>query len=239
MEDSEHKLDWNKCDRCGLCAKECYAKALTTIGRNATAQEIIDEVMRDEIFYKNNGGVTLSGGEPMMQREFVKTVLTMAKERGIHTALETCAIYDYAWLDGVKENVDIFLIDFKESDPNTYKQFTGADNAPALENLKKLHGEGRNVLIRCPIILGHNDTRAHFKKIAELTCEYPGFMGAELLPYHRLGVSKISRFGLTDQVPHAEFDTPTRETEQQWIDTVRGFGGRLINEDVLKKEDNA
>ena len=234
MEDGEHKLNWSTCVRCGRCANECYSKALTTVGRSATAEEVIKEVMRDEMFFETSGGgITLSGGEPMLQREFVKTVFAMAKERGIHTALETNAVYDYAWLDGVKENVDLFLVDFKATDPDAHKQFTGADNTLVLENLKKLYGDGRDVLIRCPIVSGQNDTQEHFKKIAELTHAYPNFMGAELLPYHRLGVSKISRFGLTDEVPHAEFNTPTKEAEQRWIDTVRGFGGRLVNEDVI------
>lgn len=234
MDDGEHKLDWSKCVLCGQCAKECYSKALTTIGRNATAEEVIEEVMRDEMFYETSGGgITLSGGEPILQREFLKTVLAMARERSIHTALETNAVYNFALLDGVKENVDLFLVDFKATDRDAHKRLTGADNTLVLENLKKLHDEGRNVLIRCPIVLGQNDTQEHFKKIAELTYEYPDFMGAELLPYHRLGVSKINRFGLTDDVPHVEFDIPTRETEQHWIDTVRGFGGRLVNEDVI------
>ena len=234
MEDGEHKLNWSTCVRCGQCANECYSKALTTVGRSATAEEVIKEVMRDEMFFETSGGgITLSGGEPMLQREFVKTVFAMAKEHGIHTALETNAVYDYAWLDGVKENVDLFLVDFKATDPDAHKQFTGADNTLVLENLKKLYGDGRDVLIRCPIVSGQNDTQEHFKKIAELTHAYPNFMGAELLPYHRLGVSKISRFGLMDEVPHAEFNTPTKEAEQRWIDTVRGFGGRLVNEDVI------
>ena len=234
MEDGAHTLDWSKCVRCGRCAENCYARALTTAGRGATAGEVVEEVMRDAMFYETSGGgVTLSGGEPMLQRVFTETVLAMVKERGVHTALETCAVYDYAWLDGVKEHVDLFLVDFKATDPDAHKRFTGADNALVLENLQKLYDEGRNVLIRCPIVQGQNDTPEHFKKIAELTNAFPSFAGAELLPYHRLGVSKIERFGLMDDVPHVAFETPARETEQLWIDAVRGFGGRLVNEDVI------
>lgn len=234
MEAGAHTLDWSGCVRCGRCAKECYAKALTAVGRRATAEEVIQEVMRDQMFYDTSGGgITLSGGEPMMQREFAQIVLAMAKERGIHTALETCAVYDYALLDGVKEHVDLFLVDYKATDPDAHRRLTGVDNAPVLENLQKLYGEGRNVLIRCPIVQGQNDTPEHFAKIAELTRAFPSFVGAELLPYHRLGVSKIGRFGLMDEVPHVGFDTPSRETEQLWIDAVRGLGGRLVNEDVL------
>jgi len=232
-DDGVHKLDWLKCVRCGLCAKECFSQSLTTLGRTVTAQEVIDEVMRDQIFYGNNGGITLSGGEPMLQRSFVKALLSLAKNHNLHTALETCAVYDYSRLDGVKENVDLFLVDFKASNPEDHKILTGADNALIYENLKKLHEEQYNVLLRCPIVSGQNDTTEHFKKIAELTNEYPDFIGAELLPYHKLGVSKINRFGLMDVIPCVGYDTATKETEQYWIDTVRSFGGRLVNEDVL------
>ena len=232
MGDGGHTLDWDKCARCGRCAEACYAKALTVIGRRVTAGEVVEEVLRDEIFFETSGGgVTLSGGEPMLQREFSGAVLSMLKARGIHTALETCAVYPASWLDCVKEFVDLFLVDYKATDPAEHRRITGADNEPVLENLKKLHEEGRNVLIRCPIVQGENDTPEHFKRIAELTREFPGFAGAELLPYHRLGVSKIARYGLSEEIPHAEYETPSGETERRWIGAVRGFGGRVVNEE--------
>ena len=235
MVDGEHVLDWDSCTRCGECAKECFTKALTTVGRDATAEEVIEEVMRDEMFYESSGGgITMSGGDPMLQRDFVKTVLAMAKERKVHTALETTVAYDYSWLDGIKENVDLFLIDFKVSDPEKHKEYIGIDNAIILENIDKLAKDGRNVLIRCPIIPGYNDDEEHFKAIAEITKKYPQFMGAEILPYHKLGVSKIGRFGLEKEIAHIECETPEKETEQLWIDTVRSFGGRVINEDAVK-----
>ena len=229
-EEGQHKLDWHKCDRCGECTHECYSKALTTVGQRVTAKNVIDEVLRDQIFYETSGGgITLSGGEPMLQKEFVKVVLALAKDLKIHTVLETCAAYSYSLLDDVKNNVDLFMVDFKMANSELHKLFTGVENSLVFENLKKLHSDGKNVLIRCPIIPGFNDTPEHFMKIADLTKEYPEFIGAELLPYHRLGVSKIKRFGLMDEVPHEEFSTPSKETEQLWIETVRGFGGRLVN----------
>ena len=231
MEAGRHVLEWQKCTRCGACAQKCHAKALTTVGSNVTAGEVMDEVMRDKMFYETSGGgITLSGGEPMLQREFARAIMFMAKGQGIHTALQTCAVYDPAWLDGLKEYVDLFLVDYKATDPMQHKELTGADNGLVLENLVKLHREGRNVLLRCPIVPGCNDTEGHFAKIAELTREYPGIIGAELLFYHKLGVSKIERFGLEGEVPHREFEAASKEMELKWIDIVRGFGGRLVNE---------
>lgn len=234
IENSIHVLDRNRCVRCGKCADECYAKCLTIIGHSITAKAVVAEVLRDNIFYRTSGGgITLSGGEPILQRDFTQSILQLAKEQGLHTALETCAVYSYTQLDGIKEHVDLFLVDYKATDPNDHLKFTGSDNHLVLENIKRLHEDGCNVLIRCPIIPGQNDNDNHFKSIAELTCAYPDFLGAELLPYHRLGVSKIDRFGLEQEIPHGEFTTPTRKTEQQWIDAVRSFGGRLVNENVI------
>lgn len=90
----------------------------------------------------------------MLQPEFVKNILALCKQRGIHTALETCAVYDYGKLDGIRENVDLFLVDYKATGAQAYKECTGADNHFVLENLQKLHDDGFNVLIRCPIIPG-------------------------------------------------------------------------------------
>lgn len=101
----------------------------------------------------------------MLQPEFVKNILALCKQRGIHTALETCAVYDYGKLDGIRENVDLFLVDYKATGAQAYKECTGADNHFVLENLQKLHDDGFNVLIRCPIIPGKNDTPEHFKKL--------------------------------------------------------------------------
>ena len=216
MENGVHLLDWDRCIRCGQCAKECYVNALTVVGHEATPEEVVSEVLHDQIFYETSGGgITLSGGEPVLQHEFVCALLALSKERGLHTALETCLAYNY-----------------NAPNPQDHKRFTGVDNSLILENFQKLHDDGMNVLIRCPIIEGLNDTLEHFRKIAELTQKYPNFIGAELLPYHRLGVAKINRFGLRDDIEYAEYQTPSREAEQRWIDMVRRFGGRLINEDI-------
>ena len=230
MSNGRHVLERKNCTICGACAKECHANALLAIGRQVTAGEVMDEVLRDKMFYQTSGGgVTLSGGEPMLQREFARALLALAKAHGIHTAMQTCAVYDPAWLDDVKEYVDLFLVDYKATCPVQHKRLTGADNGLVYENLAKLHTEGKEVLLRCPIVPGLNDTREHFMKIAELTREYPGFVGAELLFYHRLGVPKIERFGLEGEVTYGEFDGVTKEMEREWVDVVRGFGGRLVN----------
>ena len=102
MENGVHLLDWDRCIRCGQCAKECYVNALTVVGHEATPEEVVSEVLHDQIFYETSGGgITLSGGEPVLQHEFVCALLALSKERGLHTALETCLAYNYNALDGI------------------------------------------------------------------------------------------------------------------------------------------
>lgn len=167
----------------------------------------------------------------MLQPEFVKNILALCKQRGIHTALETCAVYDYGKLDGIRENVDLFLVDYKATGAQAYKECTGADNHFVLENLQKLHDDGFNVLIRCPIIPGQKRYARTFQKNCRIDSYLSQFYRGRALPYHRLGVSKIDRFGLDNQLPHREFVTPDKDTVLRWVDTVRRYGGRLVNED--------
>ena len=236
-EDEKHVLDWENCARCGLCAAECYSKALTVVGREITAGEVISEVMRDRMFYETSGGgITLSGGEPMLQRDFTSALLTLAKDEGLHTVMETNAAYDFNLLDGIKENVDLFYVDYKATGGEDYLKYTGTDGAAVMENIQKLHDGGHRVLLRCPIVPSVNDTEEHFRKIAELTAVYPELIGAELLPYHRLGTQKTARFGLEGEIYSEEYEAPSKETERDWIDAVRGFGGRVVNEDAGGKK---
>ena len=231
MENGRHFVDWEKCVRCGQCAKACPTQSLTLCGREVEAQEVIREVEKDRAFYREDGGLTISGGEPMMQRAFVVELAALAKASGLNVALETNLCYDSSLLNGVKENVDLFLADWKESDPGRHTAYTGAGNDRVLENLRLLHDEGRQVLLRCPIIPGYNDREDHFRRIAELTRQLPNLLGAEILPYHNLGVSKTARFGLEEEFQAVSLNAPEPETVGEWIRFVRQCGGRLINED--------
>jgi pyruvate formate lyase activating enzyme len=121
--------------------------------------------------------------------------------------------------------VDLFLYDYKESDAGKHKAFTGADNTLILENLKRLHDAGAKIILRCPIVPGLNDREDHFRAIAQLTKNYPNFLGAELLPYHRLAASKAGRMGLEVR---GDYEQPSVETVEGWKERVRGFCGRVV-----------
>ena len=231
LTENTHTIEREKCLRCGKCTQVCPTKALVFCGREEEAEDVIAEVVKDRSFYRDNGGLTISGGEPMMQRDFVRELLRLAKENGLNTALETNLCYDYSWLDGIRQNVDLFLADWKESDPEKHREYTGVSNEQVLSNLRALHADGAHLLLRCPIIPGVNDRKDHLRMIAELTKEFINFEGAELLPYHNLGVSKMERFGLKNEFDSVSLKAPSQDTVKQWTDYVRSLGGRLINED--------
>ena len=231
MENGVHRIDREKCVRCGRCAEVCIGNALSLSGRRMTPEQVFAEVCGDLPYYRESGGgVTISGGEPLMQPEFVKELLELCKTRKIHTAIETNLCYPYSRLDGIREQVDLFLVDWKESDSRRHKEYTGMGNEQIYDNIRRLCRDGHSVLLRCPIIPGYNAREDHLKRIAGLTQEFPELLGAELMPYHSLGVGKIDKFGLEGKIRYIRAEEPSRETVRQWIAQCAAWGGRIINE---------
>lgn len=202
--DSEIMFYRDKCTGCGRCdglrADDadfvCYAGAKKVCGRETAAENVINEVLKDGVFYKNSGGgMTLSGGEPLMQFEFARELLGMAKARGIHTAVETCGFVEPEKLRKIAEDTDIFLFDCKETDALLHKQFTGVDNRLILENLFMLDGMGKDIILRCPIIPGYNDREDHLEGIAQMANRLKNILRVEIEPYHDLGEHKYAAVG--------------------------------------------
>jgi pyruvate formate lyase activating enzyme len=197
LRDGVHHLDRTRCTRCGACAQGCHAGALEMAGRRETAGAVIDEVLRDAPFYESSsGGMTLSGGEPLLQADFAQALLTLARAHGVHTAIETSGWCATGRLEAIAPLVDLFLFDIKETDTERHRQATGVDQAPILANLARLDELGCDIILRCPIIPGVNDREAHFAALRGLAATHPCVRDIELLPYHRLGVGKRERFGL-------------------------------------------
>ena len=227
--DGKHVLDRKVCVVCGDCTRECYAGALELVGKDVTVQAALDEVLRDRPFYDNSGGgITLSGGEPLLQIEFSAALLQAAKTAGLHNCIETCSQVDYERIERVRPFVDLFLCDFKETDPARHREFTGVSNDRILANLRRLHASGAAMRLRCPIIPGLNDRDDHFAGIAALAKELKNCEGVELMPYHRLGESKLDRLGLRD-IPRAVSQPPERDTVNGWIAKLTGLGVRVLN----------
>jgi pyruvate formate lyase activating enzyme len=232
LENSVHIIDRQKCIRCGECVPECPTKALSLCGREVDTDDVIKEVLHDKAYYQDEGGMTISGGEPLMQREFTKELISLAKKDAVNVALETNVCYDYSWLDGIRENVDLFLVDWKETDLNKHYEFTKASNEKILSNIQRLHDEDYSVLVRCPIIPGYNDTEEHFNKIADMTKSMPKLLGAEIIPYHNLGILKFERFGLEEELKYITLEQPDTQVVNQWIQYIRDRGGRLVNDSI-------
>ena len=161
LRDGVHTVHRDACTGCGLCVKACPAKALEIMGRTVTVQEVFETVARDTVFYGSNGGVTVSGGEPLARPDFTAALLRRCKEAGIRTAIETSGFAPKTAVEKVMPLCDLVLFDLKETDPEKHKAFTGVPLAPILENLRRVDAMGIPTLLRLPVIPGWNDREEH------------------------------------------------------------------------------
>ena len=228
MEGGKRFLDRDRCEACGRCAAECYPGALELVGREESAAEIMREVLRDKAFYDNSGGgLTLSGGEPLMQPDFAFELLCAARDAGLHCCVETCGFAARAALDLVRPKTDLFLYDIKETDRARHAELTGKPNDRILANLRHLHGTGADIILRLPIIPGVNDRPDHFEGIAALARDLPGLKGVEIMPYHQLGENKVGRFAL-DQSRRAKASAPEPGVVEGWAGELRRLGVNVL-----------
>ncbi|MBE6767864.1 MAG: glycyl-radical enzyme activating protein [Ruminococcaceae bacterium] len=213
----EHTVDRARCVGCGACAAVCPTGCLELVGTERTVDEVLREVMRDAVFYQNSGGgITLSGGEPLLQFDFTYSLLAAAKARGLHTCLETCGFADAEKLRRIAPLVDIFLYDYKESDRERHRAYTGVYNEQILANLAMLDETGCSIILRCPIIPTLNDRTEHLEAIARLAEKLYHVTEIHVEPYHALGVSKSARLG--EESFRAE--TPDEETVTAWVAAI-------------------
>lgn len=227
---ADHKasLDWSRCDHCGRCAVVCDAKALEMVGRNVGVAEVLAVVLRDRDYYAaSGGGMTLSGGEPLAQPDFAEALLHAAKAESLHCCVETSGMAEWSVLKRLLGAVDLWLYDYKETDPHLHAKFTGFGNAPILANLHALHRADAKIVLRCPMIPEHNARQQHLDGIAALARQLPKLEGVELLPYYDLWRAKLTRFGLTSPLPES-VKPPDRATVQSWHDYLRQRGVRLV-----------
>ena len=193
-----HTVDRSKCIECGECISSCPFGALEIFGREADSAEIMEEVMKDLTFYKNShGGVTFSGGEPLMQGEFLTELLTLSKERGLHTAIETSGYAAPEAFTRLITAVDYVMMDLKLADDGAHRRYTGVSNKPILENLAILRKSGKPFLLRTPLIPGITDTEENLTALAAIVGSDPW----EKLPYHSAARDKHERLGLPYFLP--------------------------------------
>ncbi len=170
--------------------------ARSIVGRTMTVDEVLQVVLRDEVFYRHSGGgVTASGGEPLLQAEFVGELFERCAARGLHTAVETCGNVPWKRFERILPVTDLFLFDLKHADPAKHRAGTGADNRRILRNLRALGAAGKTIIARIPLVPHFNDSRAELEAIVELARAAGSIGEIHLLPYHRLGISKYRKLG--------------------------------------------
>jgi pyruvate formate lyase activating enzyme len=184
------------CTACGACVEACPAGARQLAGRETTVGAVMDEVLRDRVFYEESGGgVTFSGGEPLAQPEFLTALLTAGRAAGLHTAVDTCGFAARERLLDLAPLVDLFLFDVKLVDDGRHRELTGLPVAPILGNLRALAAIHANIWIRIPVVPGYTDHEADVASAASLVAGLPGVHRISLLPYHRTGAAKARRLG--------------------------------------------
>ena len=190
-----------KCIGCNMCHKGCYSGAKVICGREMTAQEVLNEVLEDVPYYTEGGGVTISGGEPMAQNEFLKELIALCKENNINCALETSLIY---YDEEIFKNLDFIMADLKIWINDLHKKYTGVGNEKIKENFIKLNSLNIPIIARTPVI---PEIEQGIDKISEFLKNLENVKKYELLPYHPLGVSKQKALGMELK----EFTVPSKE----------------------------
>ena len=210
------------CNLCGRCAEVCPAGARKIIGRCVSAEEIIKQIEKDSVFYEQSGGgVTFSGGEPLMQYEFLNELLEECKRRRIHTAVDTSCYCSNGVLEATGK-ADLFLCDVKTIDAEAHRNFTGVDNAIILENIKRLSQWGKKIIIRIPVIAGFNDGESNIEATGRFAASLAGLIRIDILPYHRGGLAKSAR--LAKGVKQTKFESPTDEQMKSIAEKIKKFG---------------
>jgi len=220
IENNIHTFDRTRCRRCGKCSLECYARALEMVGKYMTVGRVMKEILKGMPFYKTSGGgLTISGGEPMLQFQFTKKLLQEAKKHNLHTCLDTSGFCAYNRYAEVLDYVDIFLYDIKETDKEKHKKHTGVPNDLIIENLFKIDRAGGKIILRCPILPGVNDRDDHFQKIAAIANKLVNIMEINILPYHPLGSAKSRRIG--KGYPIKKIKIPGDALIQEWQTAIQ------------------
>ncbi len=200
-----HVFDAELCRNCGLCETVCLGKALKLYGKRMSVDEALQIALEDREFYLNtNGGVTISGGEPLFQPEFTIEFLATLKANKIHTALDSCCNVSWENLSATLPHTDLYLIDFKHADSEMHRKLTGHPNEKIKENLQKLSQNGAKIEIRIPFVPGCNDSDENMEETGKFLGALDNITYVKLLPYHALARSKYASLGIKDTMPQAE-----------------------------------
>ena len=192
FEKGRHIFRRKSCRGCGRCTSACLTEALRLAGSSITVAEVMEALSCDRPFYGNDGGITLTGGEPLAQPDFTLALLQTAKRQKLHTCLETSGYGEAGILTALLPYTDLILYDIKETDPHRHKALTGVELAPILDNLRQLARAGAALVLRCPLIENGNLREEHALALARLADSMPTLLGIDIEPYHPFGLSKYT-----------------------------------------------
>lgn len=216
------QVNAERCSRCGKCVAVCPTGAWEMIGREMSVEDVLGEVARDAVFYEESGGgVTISGGEPLAQPEFVEALLVEARRRGWHTAVDTSAHAPADVVDRLADKTDLWLVDVKHMDDAMHREWTGVGNGEILDNIGRLTKVAPTVWLRLPLAPGFNDSEENIAATGRFAAEH-GFYHIDVLPYHPGGKDKACRLARDIEVWHGAAVEPERLDSV--VAALRSFG---------------
>jgi len=221
----ENKLKWEaaNCVYCKTCARRCPAEAVEFIGKTMSVEDVVAEISKDTLFYdESSGGVTFSGGEPLMQPSFLTGLLKACGDLDLHRAVDTCGYADTRTLLKVASHVDLFLYDLKHMDPEKHYRYTGVSNEMILANLKCLSRQGAKIIIRLPVIPGINNDRKNIERTGAFLSPLAGVNQVNILPYHRTAEAKYKNLGLQSDI--ADIERPVRDDLESIARQLERYG---------------
>ncbi|NLI80333.1 MAG: glycyl-radical enzyme activating protein [Deltaproteobacteria bacterium] len=225
--DDKVRVNWDLCTNCGRCVPVCPTHALTLFGQEMTVDQVLEEVEQDGSFYRESGGgMTVSGGECLLQADFLAALLAEAHRRGINTAIETASNVPWDFMAKVLPHVDTVLHDIKLTDPERHKRWCGADNTRIRANLKRAYETfpDTKFIARTPVIPGVNDDEEHIRATLAFIKPYKNVIDYELLPYHRFGEGKYEFLGAVYEMQ--DFTSPSPETLKRLREIIDEAFGR-------------
>lgn len=229
--EKELVIQKENCSNCGYCATRCYAKALSIIGKKVTPDELMKEILEDVPYYRQskNGGVTFSGGECMLQIDFLEEIVRRCQKENIHTAVDTAGNVPYEFFERIRLFTNCFLYDMKAFQEEVHRELTGVSNKKIIENLVRLKEDGANITIRIPVIPSLNEQELPL--IREFLYKHH-IQDVELLPYHNMGVGKGEL--LLNHTMQEQFREPT-DTQMNHYKELFGITANKKENTLWKK----
>ncbi|MCI9141368.1 MAG: glycyl-radical enzyme activating protein [Lachnospiraceae bacterium] len=219
-----HMYDRRLCTGCGACASVCCTQALSFVGIQLSVEEVMAEIMKDEPFYRESGGgVTLSGGEPLLQADFAIALLKEIRRQNLTSCVETCGMVDPDKLLQAAQFTDLFYYDYKATGEEMHRRLCGGPQAPVLENLARLEAVRARVVLRCPMVPGANICEEHIRGIAGTAGKYTCICQVQLEPFHRLGLGKAEKLGIDGMY---DTEPPERADMEHYCEEITRLCGK-------------